>query len=161
MLWSLSTTERSMLVTDTSVDTFTLSCRPPPHLNMIGHKPAVPGHCDSELCESSLAEDDALGGHSVRRLHQHVGGGQRLRHDVSDEELRIRQRNSVTGGLAVGHGGRALSADDDRHVEAVVGESGGGAGHAERLGERVPGLLTEDGVHQLDHLVLWGEHIVR
>lgn len=27
MLWSLSTTERSMLVTDTSVDTFTLSCR--------------------------------------------------------------------------------------------------------------------------------------
>jgi len=55
----------------------------------------------------------------------------------------------------VRHRGRARSTDDDRHVEAVVGESGGGTGHTEGLSQRVPGLLAEDGVHQLDDLVLW------
>ncbi len=47
-------------------------------------------------CERCLAEYDALWGHSVRRIHQHAGWGQRLRHDISNEELWSRQRNSVT-----------------------------------------------------------------
>ena len=60
----------------------------------------------------------------------------------------------------MGHCGRALSADDDWHMEAVAGEGGGGARHAECLSQRVPGFLAEDGVHQLDDLVLWGEYIL-
>ena len=66
----------------------------------------------------------------------------------------------LQGWLAVGHCGRALSADNDRHMEAVAGESGGGTCHAECLSQRVPGFLAEDGVHQLDDLVLWGEYIL-
>lgn len=63
----------------------------------------------------------------------------------------------LQGRLVVGHGGRALSADHHRDVEAVVGQGGSGARHAERLRQRVPRLLTEDGVDQLDDLVLRGE----
>lgn len=59
----------------------------------------------------------------------------------------------------MGHCGWALSTDDDWYVEAVAGESRGGARHAEGLRERVPGFLAEDGVHQLDDLVLRREHI--
>lgn len=57
--------------------------------------------------------------------------------------------------LAVRHCGRALGCDDDWHMEAVVGEGKCGARHAESLSQGVPGLLAEDGVHQLDDLVLW------
>lgn len=64
------------------------------------------------------------------------------------------RRPYLQGRLAVGHRGGALCADDNRHVEAVAGEGGGGARHAEGLGERVPGFLAEDGVDQLDDLIL-------
>lgn len=56
--------------------------------------------------------------------------------------------------LVVGDGGRPLGADDDWHLEAVVGEGGSSTGYAERLRQGLPGLLTEHRVHQLDHLVL-------
>lgn len=56
---------------------------------------------------------------------------------------------------------RAQSANDDRLVEAVVGERGGSTGYAESLRQRVPRLLTEDRVHQLDHLVLGGGDMKR
>lgn len=65
----------------------------------------------------------------------------------------------LQGWLAVGHCGWALSTDNHRHVEAVVGDGGGGTCNTEGLGQRVPGFLAEDRVHQLDDLVLWGEHI--
>lgn len=57
-------------------------------------------------------------------------------------------------GLAVGHGGGALGADNHRDVETVAGEGRRCTRNAEGLCQRVPGLLTEDGVHQLDDLVL-------
>lgn len=60
----------------------------------------------------------------------------------------------------MGHCGRALSTNNDRHMEAVAGESGGGTRHTEGLSQRVPGFLAEDSVHQLDDLVLLGENIV-
>ena len=59
--------------------------------------------------------------------------------------------------MAVGHSGRPLGCDDHRHVEAVVAEGSSGAGYTEGLCQSLPGLLTEDGVHQLDNLVLWEE----
>lgn len=65
----------------------------------------------------------------------------------------------LQGWLAVGHCGWALSSDNDRHMEAVVGESSGGTRHTEGLSQRVPGFLAEDGVHQLDDLVLCGNDI--
>lgn len=61
--------------------------------------------------------------------------------------------------LVVGDGGRPLGADDDWHLEAVVGEGGSSTGYAERLRQGLPGLLTEHRVHQLDHLVLWGKRL--
>lgn len=66
----------------------------------------------------------------------------------------------LQGWLAVRHCGWALSADNDWHMEAVAGEGGGGTCHTEGLCQRVPGFLAEDGVHQLDDLVLWGEYIL-
>lgn len=39
-------------------------------------------------------------------------------------------------------------------MESVVGEGRCGADHTEGLSQRVPRLLAEDGVHQLDDLVL-------
>lgn len=45
-------------------------------------------------------------------------------------------------------------------MEAVAGQSGGSGGHAESLSQRVPRLPAEDGVHQLDDLVLEGEESV-
>lgn len=56
--------------------------------------------------------------------------------------------------LAVGNCSRTLSADDNRHMETIAGKRCGRAGHAERLWQRVPWLLAEDGVHQLDYLIL-------
>lgn len=75
-----------------------------------------------------------------------------MREDCSQVKI---QHLYLQGWLAVGHCGRALSTDNDRHMEAVAGESGGGTCHAEGLRQRVPGFLAEDGVHQLDDLVLW------
>ena len=63
-------------------------------------------------------------------------------------------RAYLQGGFAVGHGGRALGSHNHRHMEAVAGEGDGGTRHAEGLRHGVPGLLTEDGVHQLDDLLL-------
>jgi len=72
--------------------------------------------------------------------------------------LAVRQwagdRVYLQGGLAVGHCGRALGSDHHRQMEAVVAECHGGPCHAEGLRHGVPGLLAEDGVHQLDDLVL-------
>lgn len=62
----------------------------------------------------------------------------------------------LQAGLAVGHSGRALRRDHHRNVEAVVGQSSGSAGHTESLSQRVPRLPAEDGVNQLDDLVLEG-----
>lgn len=50
----------------------------------------------------------------------------------------------LKGRLAVRHSGRALSADDDGHVEAVAGESSSGAGDAEGFSQGVPRLLAEN-----------------
>lgn len=57
-------------------------------------------------------------------------------------------------GLAVGNCRRALSADNNRHMETIVGKGCSRTGHAECLRQRVPWLLTEDGVDQLDYLIL-------
>lgn len=65
----------------------------------------------------------------------------------------------LQGRLAVGHGGRASSVHEDRNVEAVVGQSGGGVCDAEGFGQRVPGFLAEDGVNQLDDLILQREDV--
>lgn len=112
-----------------------------------------------------MAEYDTLGGHSDGRFHQDVGRGKRLRHDISDEKLRIRHRKGISvtlneqslvcsqvwrqhqylqGGLAVGHCGRALGGHNDRHVEAIVGKSRGGTRNTEGLGQGVPGFLAEN-----------------
>ena len=63
-------------------------------------------------------------------------------------------RAYLQGRLAVGHSRRALGSDNHRHVEAVAGEGDGGPSHAEGLRHGVPGFLTEDGVYQLDDLLL-------
>lgn len=76
--------------------------------------------------------------------------------DCSQVEMRYLY---LQGWLAVGHCGWALSTDDDRHMEAVVGESGGSTCHTEGLSQRFPGFLAEDRVHQLDDLVLRGERL--
>lgn len=60
----------------------------------------------------------------------------------------------LKGGLAVRHSGRALGADDDGHVEAVAGESRSSAGDTEGFRQGVPRLLAENGVDQLDDLIL-------
>lgn len=65
----------------------------------------------------------------------------------------------LQGWLAVGHCGWPLSTDNDWHMEAVVGECSSGTCHTKGLSQRVPGFLAEDRVHQLDDLVLCGEHI--
>lgn len=66
----------------------------------------------------------------------------------------------LQGWLAVGHCGGALSVDDDWHMEAVVGEGCSCICHTEGLSQGVPGFLAEDRVHQLDDLVLSGEHML-
>lgn len=66
-------------------------------------------------------------------------------------------RAHLQSGLAVGHGGRAQSTHHNRHVEAVAGQSSSSSCYTEGLSQRVPGLLAEDGIDQLDDLVLWGQ----
>lgn len=64
----------------------------------------------------------------------------------------------LQGRLAVGHCGWALSTDNHRHMEAVVGQSSGSTCYTESLGQGVPGLLTENRIDQLDDLVLGVKH---
>lgn len=65
----------------------------------------------------------------------------------------------LQGWLAVGNSSWALGSDDYGYVEAVAGQSSGGACHAESLSQRVPGFLAEDRIHQLDDLILCEENI--
>lgn len=130
--------------------------------------------------ERCLAENNALWRDSVSRFHQHAGWRKRLRHDIRNEELwkpdkeregkmisvylhdwcrkRINIYLHLKGRLAVRHSGRALSADDDGHVEAVAGESSSSAGDTEGFSQGVPRLLAENWVDQLDDLILGFKH---
>lgn len=90
MLWSLSTTDRSMLVTATSVDTFTFSymrenttlrqvnqgskiyhlqlvlrIQTPSHLNVIGNQAAIASHCDGKVVIAA----GWLAGHEIQRKY--------------------------------------------------------------------------------------------
>lgn len=70
-----------------------------------------------------------------------------------------KQHLYLQGWLAVGHCGRSLSTDNDRHMEAVVGQSSGSTCYTEGLSQGVPRFLAENRVHQLDDLVLGVKHI--
>ena len=77
----------------------------------------------------------------VRRSEQHLGTWQSYPQD----------------GLLLSVGRRALGRNHHGHVVAILSQRGGSRGHAEGFRERLKVLLAEDGVHELDDLILQEE----